>query len=167
MNDLPHKIGEEGNTASNQELENVEAQVVASEVTHAASNTVVTINATLSSDNSSITVSWYPHVSYSALVRVDQTTGDRETLLGRYDLGSPPYYDNWNIVRGNSYVYELFVPGNSHSPFRSAPATPRVIWKPVNPRPQPIDEVISDEAKTLDQLASEETDNTDAGQAEK
>jgi len=143
----------------------------------------VTVTATLSRENSFITVDWHPHATYRSLIRVNQTTGAIDTLLDRYDPEAPPY-DDWGITAENSYVYELFVPGNPGSPFRSAPTTPRVIWKPVHPHPRPIgseaipigettltthpaDEMLSDEVKTLDQLASEETGNTDAEQAEK
>ena len=118
MNDLPHNIPDEGNQASNQELENVETHSVSPEFASTATNVQVT--ATLSDDNSFITVDWHPYATYRSLTRVNQTTGAIDTLLSEHERKFPPYEDS-PIASEIYYVYELFVPGNPHSPFKSPP----------------------------------------------
>ncbi len=121
--------------------ENVEANIAPSEIDNIASNAIIAVTVGSSVDNQgnpSITVDWHPHVYYSTLTKLHN--GSAETVLDRYESGSPIYYDS-NVRYGNTYQYVLHVDKNPHSPFYSRPIKLLQTERhPIFPQPTNIDE---------------------------
>ncbi|HTK11971.1 MAG TPA: hypothetical protein VL485_32665 [Ktedonobacteraceae bacterium] len=123
MNDPQHNPLSKGQHI----LENVEPQVIRSDVTYEVGNTAATSFFTVSSSTDIHghpvnRLDWSPR-PYIKLIRIEQKTRIVITLIDGYHSQYPPYYDT-HVSYGVTYQYELIGPGNNVPPRYTPLVTP-------------------------------------------